>query len=190
MLYLITGGSGSGKSEYAENLAAEKHRMNFRSGYQYYAATMQPYDDECLKRIDRHRKMRKEKGFSTMECYTNIAQIAVEQDDVLLLECMSNLLANEMFLPQGQIKKREEANVCMESLMEQAILAPILELEEKAGCVIVVTNEVFSDGMNYEGETKDYVRLLGKINESLAAAASAAVEVVCSIPVYLKGACP
>ena len=50
MFILVTGGSGSGKSEFAENIAMKL------GGKMLYVATMKPYDDECLKRIERHRK--------------------------------------------------------------------------------------------------------------------------------------
>lgn len=69
MFILVTGGSGSGKSEFAENIAMKL------GGKMLYVATMKPYDDECLKRIERHRKMRDGKGFRTVECYTDLSEI-------------------------------------------------------------------------------------------------------------------
>lgn len=184
MLYLVTGGSGSGKSCFAEKLAVDRHRKLFSQGGLYYIATMLPYDEECLKRIDRHREMRREKGFATIECYSALDKVEAGKKDVLLLECMSNLLANEMYQEDGGIKKRGDA--AMQDVAE-AILKPVLRLEEKAGCVIVVTNEVFSDGVTYDQETECYIRLLGKINRYLAACAGSVTEVICSIPVFRKG---
>ena len=68
MLYLVTGGSGSGKSEYAEKLAVHlRERLGSEAGRLYYVATMYSYDRECDKRIARHRLMRRDKGFSTIE---------------------------------------------------------------------------------------------------------------------------
>lgn len=90
MFILVTGGSGSGKSEFAENIAMKL------GGKMLYVATMKPYDDECLKHIERHRKMRDGKGFRTVECYTDLSEIT-ESADTILLECMSNLTANVMF---------------------------------------------------------------------------------------------
>lgn len=54
MLYLVTGGSGSGKSEYAENLAVSLKKENL-----IYIATMFPFDDESLKKIERHKNYEK-----------------------------------------------------------------------------------------------------------------------------------
>ena len=61
MITLITGGSGSGKSAYAEKYIC--HVSN-EKGYKekYYIATMQVFDDEGQRKIDRHRRLRAGKG--------------------------------------------------------------------------------------------------------------------------------
>ena len=187
MLYLITGGSGSGKSEYAEKVAADRFRLLEGKGQLYYVATMYPYDEESHKRIERHRRMRNGKGFVTVECFSHLEQVKAGKQDVILLECMSNLLANEMYLEQGRIKGN--GNEAGEQ-MKAAILKPVLQLEKTAGGVVVVTNEVFSDGMEYEEETEKYCNLLGGINRQLGESADCVVEVVCSIPVRRKGEMP
>ena len=46
MLTLITGGSGSGKSEFAEDLS-----VSYKSNNLIYIATMFLYDNESLKKI-------------------------------------------------------------------------------------------------------------------------------------------
>ena len=53
MITLITGGSGSGKSAYAEKYIC--HASN-EKGYKekYYIATMQVFDDEGQRKIDTH----------------------------------------------------------------------------------------------------------------------------------------
>ena len=50
MITLVTGGSGSGKSAYAESL------LSSCEGIRYYIATMQIYDAEGEKKVERHRK--------------------------------------------------------------------------------------------------------------------------------------
>lgn len=170
MITLITGGSGSGKSAYAENqvlLAGEARRI--------YIATMYPYDEESLLRVERHRKMRADKGFETVECYTGLKKLQVPEDSVILLECMSNLVANEMFWPRGA----QERTVW-------EIMKGIRMLEEKSRHLFIVTNEIFSDGAEYEKETKLYQEYLGRINVKLARLADRVVEVVYGIPVESK----
>lgn len=182
MLYLVTGGSGSGKSEYAEELAVrlyEKERRDGAFGRLVYAATMFPYDDgETRERIARHRRQRAGKGFLTVECFCGAERISAERGDVFLLDCMSNLLANEMYLEAGRITDRGEDAWAQ---AEEAIVKPLLALGEKAG-LVVVTNEVFSDGAAYEEESMRYIALLGYLNRRLAEGAAQVTEVVCGIP--------
>lgn len=183
MLYLISGGSGSGKSQYAEKLSVDRNK--YYKGNLFYVATMYPYDDESYKRIEKHQEMRKDKGFETIECYSNIGKINVNENDVILIECMSNLLANEMYIDEGKIKGK---NLLYKA--EKEIVKPISDIAKKAGAVIVVTNEVFSDGLSYDIETQKYIELLGFINKELSKYAKNVTEVVCSIPVCVKGELP
>jgi adenosylcobinamide kinase/adenosylcobinamide-phosphate guanylyltransferase len=56
------------------------------------------------------------------------------------------------------------------------------------GNLVVVTNDVFSDGLAYDPETADYMRKLAFVNRAVAGRADLVVEVVFSIPMALKGA--
>lgn len=96
MMTLITGGSGSGKSAFAENCVQAQGEAR-----RIYIATMFPYDKESYGRIDRHRTMRAGKGFETVEWYLGLRELTVPEGSQVLLECMSNLTANEMFLENG-----------------------------------------------------------------------------------------
>ena len=69
MITLVTGGSGSGKSAYAESL------LSSCEGIRYYIATMQIYDAEGEKKVERHRKLRAGKGFLTIESPMNVGKI-------------------------------------------------------------------------------------------------------------------
>ncbi|MDD6328107.1 MAG: bifunctional adenosylcobinamide kinase/adenosylcobinamide-phosphate guanylyltransferase [Eubacteriales bacterium] len=195
MLILITGGSASGKSEYAEQLVGDLGR---NAAHCIYVATMYPYqngviDDEVKVRIEKHRRMRADKGFSTVECYTDLRRLSVGKDDIVLLECMSNLLANEMYLPDGHIgcPMGDITDSVMEQLIvraNQGIVSAVCDMAKIAKHVIVVTNEVFSDGCvrQYDASTKAYMKLLGEINIQLAGMADKVTEVVCKIPVCIK----
>ena len=136
MFILVTGGSGSGKSEFAENIAMKL------GGKMLYVATMKPYDDECLKRID-----------------------------TILLECISNLTANVMFSDNN------------DNAFEK-IIGGILNL--KSENIVIVTNEISSDGIEYGGDTKMYISLLGRINSALSKRADKVYEVVYGIPIEIK----
>ena len=49
-----------------------------------------------------------------------------------------------------------------------------------------MTNEIFSDGIEYDGETKRYMRALGRVNVRAAEMADAVYEVVCGVPLRIK----
>lgn len=166
MLILITGGAASGKSEFGENLCTAL------SGEKLYIATMQPFGEEALSRIKRHTEMRKAKGFSTLEKYTKISECNVNSFDTILLECMSTLLANEYFQNKSYFEN---------------IISGIEMLQLKCKNFVVITNKIFSDGITYENETMEYIKALGKINLNLTTKADVVIEVVCGIPVVLKG---
>lgn len=170
MLITVTGGSGSGKSEYAENLAVSLHQ-----GELVYIATMIPYGEEGKRRVERHRKMREKKHFQTIECYTDLMNVKLKKGSTVLLECMSNLAANEVF-ESG--RGFEEACRSMKD--------GILHLMEYCENLVVVSNEIFSDGIMYDSETARYMEILGAMNCWLGKQSDRVVEVVYSIPVERK----
>ena len=74
MVILVTGGSGSGKSEFAERLLTLLQKKN-----RIYIATMQPYGEESLERIRRHQLQRKDRGFTTVERYRDIGKLVAHK---------------------------------------------------------------------------------------------------------------
>lgn len=194
MITLVTGGSGSGKSAYAESL------LYSCEGIRYYIATMQIYDAEGEKKVERHRKLRAGKGFLTIESPMNVGKIQFvcagepgqaqyrqeaerkgqcsSEKKSALLECMSNLTANEMFTKDG-MKSEDE--------VVEKIVSEIQTLSQKLDNLVIVTNNVFEDGVIYDAGTMEYLRALGRINAALARLADRGAEVVVGIPVELKG---
>lgn len=170
MMVVVTGGSGSGKSAFAEDTV-----LSFGDHPRYYIATMYPFDEESHKRIARHRAMRAEKQFETVECYTGLKKLEFPENAVVLLECMSNLSANEMFQEDGA-----GVNTVKE------IMEGVKHLKDSVQHLVIVTNEIFSEAAVYEGETKLYQSYLGAINVQMAVLADTVVEVVYGIPVYHK----
>ncbi len=173
-LVFVTGGAASGKSEHAERILCEN-----AAGAKLYLATMEPYGEEALNRIERHRKFREGKGFDTVECYTGLSSLELQKRfDGILLEDVGNLFANEMFRGTGEI---EEA--------VQSVLNGIRHLRRSCDVLVVVTNEVFSDGADYPRETLGYIEGLGKINAAIAGEAAEAYESVVGIAVKLGVGC-
>ena len=68
-----------------------------------------------------------------------------------------------------------------------AILRGLDSLSAQCENLLVVSNEVFSGGADYAGDTDRYLRALAQVNNAFAARADAVVRVVCGIPVYYKG---
>ncbi len=72
------------------------------------------------------------------------------------------------------------------TILVKAILNGIHHLLEQAGNLVVVTNEVFSDGITYDPETGKYLEKLGAINCQMAQIADTVTEVVYGIPIFHK----
>ena len=172
MLILVSGGSGSGKSEFAESLVVSSGLSE-----RIYLATMQVWDEESVRRVERHRQMRSGKGFTTLECPTGLDKLEVPAHSAVLLEDLSNLSANEYFAPEGGGKAAFDR-----------VLAGIEQVAASAELLVVVTNELFSDGVRYDPETAAYLELLAALNRAIAAKADQVYEVVCGIPVAWKEA--
>lgn len=172
MKIVITGGSASGKSAHAEHIICKYTEKRL------YLATMMPFGECAKKRIERHLALRHGKGFDTQECFTNLKNFKPQkQYDGILLECMSNLLANEMFA-----ENKPDDNQIINNIIDG-----INALESKCNTLVIVTGEVFSDGESYPQETENYCKLLGNINRQLFSICDIALESVCGILVKHKG---
>lgn len=191
MMELVTGGSGSGKSAYAEEALCGPASFPDRGqgnetgtqqdGQRYYIATMPSWDKETEKKIAKHRAMRAGKGFCTLEWYTDFEE-RLERADCpgmegadILVECLSNLTANEMYMEGGAGKNTADA-----------VIRGILCLRDRCRNLVVVTNDVFSESAEDSPEMRIYKETLGRINCALAEASDRVTEVVCGIPCTVK----
>ena len=170
MITLITGGSGCGKSTYAES------RMLAYSHPRVYVATMIPCGEDAERRIARHRQLRAGKGFETLEKGVDVGGLPLPEGASVLLECLGNLVANEMFEPDGAGENAEER--CLDG---------IRSLARRAANLVIVTNEVGSDGREYGEGTERYMQIMGRLGCRIAEMADEVCEVVCGQPVWLKG---
>ena len=169
MTTLITGGAKCGKSHYAEKIFD-----NF-TGRKFYIATMEPYCEEALTAIERHQKIRAGKGFETIEKYMDIDEISLPEGCGILLECTANLCANEMFRNEKIIDPTDK------------IIRGFEFLKKLSELLVIVTNDVGSDGIFYEESTAEYVKILGEINRRAAEISDNVIECVYGIPLPLKG---
>lgn len=156
MLILLIGPNNSGKSRYAEKIAARF------AGKKIYAATMIPCGAAGAARVDKHRRQRAEQGFVTVECPRGLDNVPADGNSLVLLEDVSNLLANVMF-------------DCGCPGREDEVLSQIASLVARAAVVIAVTiGRVSGDGC--DAATKDYAAALNCLNARITAMADAVVE--------------
>ena len=195
MLVFISGGVRSGKSLLAEKLAASLAGENRK----IYLATARHYDEEIRQRIQVHQANRAGKGFITIDKSWDIGEAAdiLGAEDTVLVDCLGTLLANEMF-ERTMIDKSEGLK---ESIMGQSsleiikldlnsleicekiiadLIADLYDIRDQVSNLIVVSNEVFSDGILYPEETENYIWALARLHIKIAELADAAVECVYS----------
>jgi adenosylcobinamide kinase/adenosylcobinamide-phosphate guanylyltransferase len=166
---LITGGTKCGKSRLAESL------LDKNTDRKFYIATMKPFGEEAFAAIERHRMTRMNKGFETIEKYTDLHELELPQNSYILLECIANLCANEMF-------KYSEITDPTDN-----IIRGIRHLRSRAETFVIVTNNVGSDGVDYSAETQKYIEAMGQLNALIAGLSDNVIECVYGIPVVLKG---
>jgi adenosylcobinamide kinase/adenosylcobinamide-phosphate guanylyltransferase len=171
---LVIGGAASGKSGLAEGIisAAAFPRR-------FYIATMMPFGGEGQARIAKHKAARRELGFETVERYTDIGGLILPERGAALLEDIGNLVANEMFGDGGDLDKRGADP-------PERIVSGVLTLAEQCGLFVVVTNDVSRDGVRYDAETAEYIRVIGLVNRRLAACFDEVYEAAAGFLLQIK----
>jgi adenosylcobinamide kinase/adenosylcobinamide-phosphate guanylyltransferase len=152
MKILITGEADSGKSAFAEDLAVRWPEPR------YYIATMKPFGEEGLARVAKHRAMRKDKGFVTIEQYAEIDAVEIAENAAVLLECLCNLVSNEMFDDDGGIDEAASGRV----------LGGVLSLAERCDPIIVVAADYEKED-GYDAGTRRYIETLDGLKADLSA---------------------
>ena len=112
-----------------------------------------------------------------MECTKTLEIQRIEVTGCnVLLEDLPNLVANELFA---------EAGASVEDVYAK-VLGALETLGDKAENLVIVTGDLASDGCNYGVETLEYLQLLGRLQNAVAARADALWEVVAGIPIAWK----
>lgn len=159
MKILIIGRPDSGKSERAEDLVMKLAGQ----APKLYIATMIPFGHEGEERVKKHRRMREGKGFFTLECPVDLGAVAGElkkhRGATCLLECMSNLVGNEIHRPD--LAQSDEAILAK-------ILREVLLISGACENLVIVSNEFAHKGEGYDADTIRYCTLLSKVNDALA----------------------
>lgn len=182
-LIFITGGVRSGKSSFAERLALKI--ADETAGQLNYIATGVPSDSEMQERIEKHQ-LDREIGkycWKTIERPTQIGDLADDfsSQDIILLDCVTTLLNNELFLLERMWDEPFLEKV------KDTIITGITSIKKKAKTMIVVSNEVLNEPLLGTEIVFLYGRMLGKIHQLLVKEADQAFLVEAGIPIIMKG---
>lgn len=183
-LIFISGGVRSGKSSFAERLAA--NISNQKKGSLHYIAAGQSSDPEMEERIARHQKDRSRSGLNwqTWEQPKDLKRLsnAFSSNDVVLLDCVTTLLNNEFFAVD-----REWEHPFYQNKVKESIFQGIQMISETCHTLIVVSNEVLNEPIGENALVFAYTRILGELHQLLVAEAKQAYLVEAGIPMQMKG---
>jgi len=168
MILLITGGTRSGKSRYAQELALSL------SDHPVHIATARVWDAAFAERIKRHQQERDER-WTTIEETGSLASLAIEHR-TCVLDCITLWLTNFFMDTQKDVERSLH-------LFQQEIDL----LKQQSGTFILITNEI---GMGVHAATptgRQFTDLQGWANQYVAAKADKVILMVSGIPVTIKG---
>ncbi|MBX4162814.1 MULTISPECIES: bifunctional adenosylcobinamide kinase/adenosylcobinamide-phosphate guanylyltransferase [Priestia] len=180
MIIFISGGVRSGKSRAAENMV-----QTFCTKRAVYIATSQQTDSEMQKRIQLHQKERQAANtpWVTIEQSVDLQQIFpnLQSDDAILLDCVTNWLANELFLTEKRWQTKEGKQEVFLHMREA-----LDKLFAQSQTVVLVSNELFEAGVLQE-PTYSYMKMLGKLHQYIVEKADVAICVEAGIYRFKKG---
>jgi adenosylcobinamide kinase/adenosylcobinamide-phosphate guanylyltransferase len=173
-IVLILGGARSGKSSYAQQLAAQ------RGGRVLFCATAQPLDEEMRERIRAHRKSRPA-NWSTIETAQGLAaalQDETSKYDTVIIDCITLLTANCMGADEDPAIAENAVGAEVDSLIDM--------MQPSACSFILVSNEAGSGIVPDNKLARTYRDALGKANQRLARAADEVILMTAGLPLKLK----
>ena len=168
---LVLGGVRSGKSRYAQTLAA-------RSSSVAFIATAQPFDEEMRLKIERHQTERP-KEWRTIEEPLELDRVLAEESSkhrMLVVDCLTLYAANLLEAERGNL-----------SAIEERLQRLYAALRSTPCSVALVSNEVGSGVVPPYPEGRQYRDVLGETNQRVASLADNVLLMVAGLPLALKG---
>ncbi|WP_264850796.1 bifunctional adenosylcobinamide kinase/adenosylcobinamide-phosphate guanylyltransferase [Clostridium omnivorum] len=177
---LVTGGSRSGKSKYAEEMLKNRDEV-------LYIATAIITDAEMENRIKKHIERRNEK-WTTYEGFKDLDLVLESnKEDTIMLDCVTIMLTNLMFSTERDFDNMslEEVEILYKQI-ENQFYKLISKAKELNKTLIMVTNEV-GYGLVPEYKISRIFRdMAGSINQFIASLCDEVYLVACGLPVKLK----
>ena len=179
-IILVTGGSRSGKSAHALDIA---QRLG---GPRAFIATCPALDDEMRARIRMHRKARQQlarakSADDSRRPTTSPAALArTAHCRVVLVDCLTLWVNNLLYHAEQAGRAMEESDIQKHCEAVLSACAPL------AGTVLFVTNEVGWGIIPENASARRFRDLSGRCNTVMAAGADEVVLVVCGLPIHLK----
>ncbi|MDR3349059.1 MAG: bifunctional adenosylcobinamide kinase/adenosylcobinamide-phosphate guanylyltransferase [Acidaminococcales bacterium] len=173
-IVLITGGSRSGKSEFAEKL------VKVLGESCAYIATAKILDEEMRARVQRHQERRRGSFWTNYEAPFDAHEVIREVSgaDSILFDCLTLYAANLVYGGEDAAAKREKVLGQIDLLVAAA--------KQSGRNVVFVANEVGSGIIPDNLLAREFSDLAGQVNQVVAAAADKVYLVVSGIAVDLK----
>jgi len=175
-IILVTGGSRSGKSSYAQKQAEEL------PGSRLYVATCPVIDPEMEERIRKHRAARSGRGWETIEETVDLAGVIRRNGAgrTILVDCLTLWINNLLYAEQ------KGGAALTEEIIVEYCRELVAACREITGTVFLVANEV-GMGIVPDNETARRFRdIAGRCNQEIARAANKVTLLVCGIPLPVK----
>ncbi len=167
MLYYITGGERSGKSNYAQNLALEL------SSTPFYLATSRIWDENHRKRIERHIADRDQR-WTVIEEEKELSKV-IKDGSVMVIDCVTLWLTNYFVDTKNDIEKSL-------ALAKEEFT----KLLKREATIIIISNEI---GMGVHATTevgRKFTELQGWMNQHIAKHADKVILMISGIPLEIK----
>lgn len=178
---LVFGGARSGKSAYAEGLAASSGKPVV------YVATAQAGDAEMQARIAHHRA-RRETAWKTLEAPHALGaalHASSTPDNIVLVDCLTVWLSNLLF-SDGRIYP-DVGDIDPPQRYHQERDALLAAIDEVPGDLVIVSNEVGMGIVPMGAISRWFVDEAGRLNQAVAARCGRAVWVAAGLPLVMKG---
>jgi adenosylcobinamide kinase/adenosylcobinamide-phosphate guanylyltransferase len=179
---LVFGGARSGKSAYAERLAAASGKEVV------YIATAAAGDAEMSARIAQHRAQRPQHWHTVEEPVALAAALASWRapQRLVLVDCLTLWLSNLMFSDGTQYP--DVGTIELPARFHEQRAALLDELAADRGDVVLVSNEVGMGIVPWGAVSRSYADEAGRLNQSVAAVCDRVAFVAAGLPLMLKGA--